>query len=289
MPFCQNCGRPLAENEICTCQNNNAAAAPSAPNQAQVDPAPAQNGAVQPNPAPAQNNAAQQRPVPPPVQNNNAYRQQVYPQQPIYNNVVQQPQKKQSKAWVLLIIIPIIFIVLIVGGILAAILVPSMMGYTKKSKFTSANSAASSLYKAANSTLTEMDSEGYIISGYYIISSNSSYNYNVPSEKFDINEFYDGIEEFFSDSSNYEWFVVVENGYTSYSAISDDWSSTGAVGTYPAGTNMTPKYYGDSSYSYSSSSSSSEKRSLTQLYNYAADKVYELASSYSNEDSYYYY
>ena len=42
---------------------------------------------------------------------------------------------------------------------LAAILVPSMLGYVRKSKISSANSAASSIQKAINTALIEMDEE----------------------------------------------------------------------------------------------------------------------------------
>ena len=44
-------------------------------------------------------------------------------------------------------------------GVLAAILVPAMMGYVKKSKITSANSAAKSIYTGAQSAITDMNSE----------------------------------------------------------------------------------------------------------------------------------
>ncbi len=50
-----------------------------------------------------------------------------------------------------------LIVVIAIIGVLAAILVPSMLGYVKKSKIQGANSAASTIMKAANSALTELD------------------------------------------------------------------------------------------------------------------------------------
>lgn len=50
-----------------------------------------------------------------------------------------------------------LIVVIAIIGVLAAILVPAMLGYVKKSKITSANSAAKSIYTAAQSALTDLD------------------------------------------------------------------------------------------------------------------------------------
>ncbi len=52
-----------------------------------------------------------------------------------------------------------LIVVIAIIGVLAAILVPAMLGYVKKSKIQSANSAANTMLKAANSALTEMDED----------------------------------------------------------------------------------------------------------------------------------
>ena len=52
-----------------------------------------------------------------------------------------------------------LIVVIAIIGVLAAILVPSMLGYVKKSKVSSANSAANSLQKAINTALVELDEE----------------------------------------------------------------------------------------------------------------------------------
>lgn len=52
-----------------------------------------------------------------------------------------------------------LIVVIAIIGVLAAILVPAMLGYVKKSKITSANSSAKSIFTAAQSALTDMDTE----------------------------------------------------------------------------------------------------------------------------------
>ena len=58
-----------------------------------------------------------------------------------------------------------LIVVIAIIGVLAAILVPSMLGYVKKSKVSAMNSNAKSLYDAVATSLVEMDSEGLSIGG----------------------------------------------------------------------------------------------------------------------------
>lgn len=234
MPYCEYCGRQVAENEVCNCRS----------------------GAVPP-------------PPPAPVYING---------QPAYTAPQAQP-KKQSLWWIWLIIIPMMLLVLFIGGILAAILVPTYIGYNKKAEITSANSNASSVYKAVNTALVEFDEEDRNINGAYIIASDKEYNWNVPFEDDDLAEFYKRINSYYNDSEKYEWFVCIEGGVATYSAEAESWSSE-VVGTYPNRATIDgPRLYGRYS-------NEMDKMSLSLVYNRSSDN-FSRSISEKTEDNYY--
>ncbi len=156
-----------------------------------------------------------------------------------------------------------------------------MSGYVSKSKISSANASASSISKAVNSSLTDLDMQGVKISGYYVVCSDKKNNYNLP-ENFDEDEFYKQMKNYYSDSEKHEWFAVVEYGKCTYAADSETWKNE-IVGTSPnAATTDGPCYYD----TYYLSTTKRTKASLTKLYNDAAKKVKEKAESASYYDYY---
>lgn len=225
MPFCKNCGRQLAENEVCNCAANANTAPPTGTfNNVNIDP--------------------------------------------------NQPQKKKSSVPIILIIlIPIVIGVLIIGAILAAILVPAMLGYTKKSKTAAMNTKAGTLSKSINSALMEMEELDYNTNGYFIVSSEKKGNlvFEIPNEYYDRKSFDISVLEskskvYRSDElDEYEWFAVIEDGTCKYAACSEKWHSN-YTGSYPAGSvNYGPRFYNNGK--------SDKDADLQDLYDYAYKEI----------------
>lgn len=142
------------------------------------------------------------------------------------------------------------------------ILYPSMLGYVKKSKAAAANSTAHSLFSAVNAALTELDEEGYDISGSFIISSDESQNYNVSSE-IDTEDLIGRAREYFEDIDTLDYFVVITDGMCSYTACQEKDSEENYVGTRP--TSSIPSSI-DNGYVETEDMDEDEEYTLDELY-----------------------
>ena len=107
----------------------------------------------------------------------------------------------------------------------------TMLTYVKKSKKSAANNSASSLYKAINSSLTDMDASGEDVSGVFIISSDGSKNYKVPAG-FAADKLIKFAENYFNKIGDYDYFAVCAEGSCEYLVCQKHGDKN--VGTYPA-------------------------------------------------------
>lgn len=104
-----------------------------------------------------------------------------------------------------------LIVVIAIIGVLAAILVPSMMGYVQKAKLNSANSNADSVFKAAANACTELEVEGKVVNG--TINSADTANAN--------DEFKTKVKAALSFKSSAIWSVKVDNGQPKAAAYAE--------------------------------------------------------------------
>lgn len=211
MSFCPNCGRPVNDNEVCICQKQRN----SAQNNPQPNNAPQFNPNFNPNGKPLYDEFG--RPL---------FTAQG---EPITYDENGKPKVKSNRKGCIIAIVICLLVFLFITGILAAILVPAMLGYTKKSRTIQANANAKIIHSYANTVLDEMDYNGYSTDGTYLISSDKSKN--VDCEDINTEFFYSTFENYASeDFASMDWFVVIEDGIAVYSVI----DSSHYIGTYPA-------------------------------------------------------
>ncbi len=145
--------------------------------------------------------------------------------------------KTTKKGFTLIELIVVIAII----GVLAAILVPTMLGYVRKSKLSSANTTASSVYKAINSALTELDEEGIDVGGAYLLTYDASTKAWSSLGDDDKTKFGTKVNNFFADIDKVKQGVKAQMVGGACVAVACAQDST-YTGTYPAGVITSDNY-----------------------------------------------
>ncbi len=144
--------------------------------------------------------------------------------------------KTTKKGFTLIELIVVIAII----GVLAAILCPSMLGYVKKSKIQSANTTASSIYKAVNSAITEFDEEDQVTATGDLTVNTSAKTISAtdPSGTASATDFYTSVEAYFGDIKKCNGAMV--HVTTDGQCVAVSVKSGKYFGAYPSGV-VTPK------------------------------------------------
>ena len=111
----------------------------------------------------------------------------------------------------------------------------SMLKFMRSARKISATTGAKSIFNAGNTALTDFDAENKLPEmKKAVICSDESRNINVPAD-FDMAGFKKKMNDFFDESDNFDWFMVVKDGTPVYAAAEEKDKNRG-IGTYPVDT-----------------------------------------------------
>ena len=146
--------------------------------------------------------------------------------QNLYQSGEEPPKQKHAGCIIAFVVALVLFLIL---GVLAAILVPAMIGYVRKSRTAKTADAG---YKAASNALYDLKETDDLKNSTYIITNiPGEYDFNAP---FDTKALHEAVSSDFADGANgrYTYFFVVEGDEVTYTAVRDE-EHLDYICTYP--------------------------------------------------------
>lgn len=125
-----------------------------------------------------------------------------------------------------------LIVVIAIIGVLAGILVPSMLGYVNKAKFSSINASAKSLLNGGMIACRENDVIKPIPTGVYVADGKGSDPAGGGSEPYADPVLNKYIYEYFKDMETAEWAIYIESDVVTGACVAKS-STDQYIGTYP--------------------------------------------------------